>query len=430
MSKKLLGKAGIFLFANIINAAIPFLLLPVLTRVLTPTDYGVVAMFSIMVSIFGALTGLSVHGAVGVRYFELDRIALARYIGSCIAILGVTTALVLLIVVVFGANLVEITNVPYPWLLVAVVVSGLQFVINIKLTLWQVEQEAKRYGLFQVSQGLINSLCSLVFIFVFYMAWEGRVLGQVMATATFGLLALFLLFKSRDLDFSAGGQNYYVDALKFGVPLVPHVVGGLAMVVADRFIVGSFLDLEAVGIYTLALQFGMAMGLIADAFSKVYSPWLYKRLKENTSEAQLEVVGVTYLSWLFFIVLALAANLFCSLFFLKVVGEEFYKAQEILFWFFLGQTFKGMYLTVTGLFFFSSHTGKLSFITIATGAISILASLWFVSRYGLEGAAIAYAISEFVLFFFVWFFSRLIYPMPWSSLYPSLRITLIKVKVR
>ena len=109
MSRKLLGKAGIFLFANIVNAAIPFLLLPILTRVLTPADYGVVAMFSIMVSIFGALTGLSVHGAIGVRYFELDRKALARYVADCVTILCVSTLVVLLLVSVIGDRLVAIT---------------------------------------------------------------------------------------------------------------------------------------------------------------------------------------------------------------------------------------------------------------------------------------------------------------------------------
>lgn len=426
MSRKLLGKAGIFLFANIVSAAIPFLLLPILTRVLTPADYGVVAMFSIMVSIFGALTGLSVHGAIGVRYFELDRNSLARYVADCVTILCVSTLAVLLLVAVIGDRLVSITNVPYRWLLVAVVVSGLQFMVNIKLTLWQVSQNAKSYGVFQVSQGLLNSSCSLLLIFIFYMAWEGRVWGQVVATTVFGVLALFALFRNKELDFHHDGQTYYRDALNFGVPLIPHVIGGLAIVVADRFIVGSFLDLESVGIYTLALQFGMAMGLIADAFSKVYSPWLYRKLKESTPTARLEVVGVTYLSWLFFTILALAAHVFCSLFFLKIVGENFYKAQEILFWFFLGQTFKGMYLTVTGLFFFSSHTGRLSFITLSTGGVSILASLWFVDRFGLEGAAMAYALSEFILFFFVWAFSRLIYPMPWLSVFSSLSTVLTR----
>jgi O-antigen/teichoic acid export membrane protein len=71
MNIKRFGKAGIFLGANIVSAGIPFLLLPFLTKALTPSDYGIVAMFGVMVNVFGTLTGLSVHGAIGVRYFEL-----------------------------------------------------------------------------------------------------------------------------------------------------------------------------------------------------------------------------------------------------------------------------------------------------------------------------------------------------------------------
>lgn len=56
MSRKLFGNAAIYLGANILNAGIPFLLLPILTRVLTPADYGIVAMFSVVVSILGAFT--------------------------------------------------------------------------------------------------------------------------------------------------------------------------------------------------------------------------------------------------------------------------------------------------------------------------------------------------------------------------------------
>lgn len=54
MSRKLFGNAAIYLGANILNAGIPFLLLPILTHVLTPADYGIVAMFSVVVSILGA----------------------------------------------------------------------------------------------------------------------------------------------------------------------------------------------------------------------------------------------------------------------------------------------------------------------------------------------------------------------------------------
>lgn len=424
MNIKLFGNAGIFLSANIINAGIPFLLLPFLTRALTPEDYGVVAMFGVTVNVLGALTGLSVHGAIGVRYFELEKAALARYTGACLCILFISTAVVLSLVGIFGKWLVGPSNLPYAWLLLAVFVSGMQFLINIRLTLWQVSGSAKQYGVFQVSQGLLNAGLSLLLIFGFLMTWEGRVLGQVIATVIFGGLALCWLFFSKEIGYPSAKEGQITDALRFGVPLIPHVVGGLVIVVADRFIIGNMLGVQAVGIYTLALQFGMIIGLVADAFVKVYGPWLYIKLKQDTPDSRLEVVGVTYIVWFSFLVLSVLASVVCQLFFLDVVGEEFAAAQSIVFWFFLGQTFKGMYLSVAGFFFFSSRTSSISLVTMCTGVFSIIATIVFVDGFGLKGAAIAYALSEGILFLFAWLLSSRIQKMPWLDVCSSLLLVL------
>jgi O-antigen/teichoic acid export membrane protein len=424
MNIRFFSKAGIFLGANIINAAIPFLLLPFLTKALTPADYGVVAMFGVMVNLFGTLTGLSVHGAIGVRYFELEKSALARYIGACVGILFMSTAVVFSLVAVLGRWLVEPTSLPYEWLLAAVLISGMQFIINIKLTLWRVHGAAKKYGIFQVSQGLVNAGVSLIFIFVILMTWEGRVLGQVIATSLFGIIALLGLFLNNELSRPKTGEGQVADALKFGVPLIPHAIGGLVIVVADRFIIANMLDVQAVGIYTLALQIGMMMGLVSDAFSKVYSPWLYEKLKENTDKARLEVVGFTYLFWLIFFIFALFAIGFSELFFFAVIGESFAAAKDIVFWFFLGQTFKGMYLSVVGLFFFTSRTSYVSLVTVCTGFFSVVVTIAFVKLFGLQGAAIAYALSEGLLFLLAWLVSRRICSMPWSEVSASMSLVL------
>lgn len=416
MNKRFFGNAGIFLGANIINAGIPFLLLPFLTRALTPSDYGVVAMFGIMVNIFGTLTGLSVHGAIGVRYFELEKSVLARYVGACVSILVISTAVIFALVAVFGKWLEQPTSLPYDWLLVAVLISGLQFLINIKLTLWQVGGIAKRYGIFQVSQGLLNAAVSLIFIFGFLMAWEGRVLGQVIAISVFGVVALFGLILGGELSRPNATDDHVADALKFGVPLIPHVIGGMVMVVADRFIIANMVDVEAVGIYTLALQVGLAMGLISDAFNKVYSPWLYEKLKVNTDEARLEIVGVIYLVWLVFFVLALVAVVVCELFFSAVVGAGFAEAKDIVVWFILGQAFRGMYFSVTGFFFFSSRTSSVSLVTICAGVFSVLVTIVLVKLFGLQGAAIAYTLSEAMLFCLAWLLSRRVCKMPWAKM--------------
>jgi O-antigen/teichoic acid export membrane protein len=187
LRSKLFGNAAIYLVANILNAGIPFLLLPILTRVLTPTDYGTVAMFGIVLSVLGAFTGLSVHGAIGVRYFQLEKEELAEYVGTCIGILVISTSVLFLLIALYGSWLAEISGVPSDWLLVAVVLSGFQFLGNIRLSLWQVSGAAKKYGVFQITQSLFNAAFSLILILAVGMAWEGRVLGQSAAVMLFGV---------------------------------------------------------------------------------------------------------------------------------------------------------------------------------------------------------------------------------------------------
>ena len=52
-----LKDVSIYTLASIINATIPFLLMPVLTRYLSPTDYGIIAIAQ---SIIGFLTPFKV----------------------------------------------------------------------------------------------------------------------------------------------------------------------------------------------------------------------------------------------------------------------------------------------------------------------------------------------------------------------------------
>ena len=45
-ARSFVHNAAIYSLTNIINAAIPFFLLPILTRVLSPDGYGVISMYN------------------------------------------------------------------------------------------------------------------------------------------------------------------------------------------------------------------------------------------------------------------------------------------------------------------------------------------------------------------------------------------------
>lgn len=423
---RLVGNAAIYLGANVLNAAIPFLLLPLLTRVLSPADYGTLAMFGIALSILGAFTGLSVHGAIGVRYFTLEREALAEYVGACITILAISTATLLALVAVFGAWLSGISGVPADWLMAAVVVSGLQFLGNIRLSLWQVAGKARSYARFQVSQSLLNAGLSLLLILGAGMAWQGRVIGQVVAIGAFGLLALSLLRKDGQVRFGGQGRRHRADALAFGVPLIPHVLGALVLATSGQFFVTNMIGIAHTGIYVVAAQVGAVVGLIADAFVKSYAPWLYQQLKDESPASKHLVVGVSYCVCLFFLVLSGVASAFVYIVFPLVVGAQFMAARELSLFFIFGNGFTGMYLVVAGFFFFTSKTRYISIVSISSGLMSV-GAMWVCGRaFGLAGIAFAFLVSQIVMFLLAWIGANLVYPMPWLQLRPALAAVLSK----
>lgn len=413
LRSKLFGNAAIYLGANILNAGIPFLLLPILTRVLTPADYGTVAMFGVVLSVLGAFTGLSVHGAVGVRYFQMERKELAEYVGACVGILVISTSVLFLLVAVFGSWLAGVSGVPSDWLLVAVVLSGFQFLGNIRLSLWLVSGEAKKYGAFQITQSLLNAAVSLVLILMVGMAWEGRVLGQSLAVILFGIIALWWLLRDSLLRFSGGWRAHSRDALKFGVPLIPHVIGGLLIVAADRFVIVRLLDVAQAGIYMVALQVGQALGLVTESFNKAYAPWFMKNLSKPTEALRITIVRGTYLYFVLVLAAATAFGLLTPLFLGFLVGESFRAAGELVIYITLGFAFGGCYYMVTNYVFFESKTTVLALVTFVSGLVNIPLMFILVGHNGIAGAGQAFMLTHALSFIGTWWLAQKLHPMPW-----------------
>jgi O-antigen/teichoic acid export membrane protein len=418
-ARGLFGPAGVYVVANALNSAIPFFLLPVLTRVLSPTEYGTVAMFAIVVSILGAFTGLSVHSAISVKYFKLDEGAMKQYVGTCLAILLASTVFILAVVALARPWLEAVTAVPGDWLMVAVLVSAAQFVINIRLSLWQVKRRPARYGAFQVSQSGVNAALSLLLILAVGMAWEGRALGQAAAAILFMLLALALLLRNREVAAPAGTAQAR-DALRFGVPLIPHVLGGLMIVAVDRLMISNMLDVAQTGIYMVGLQLGMVLGLITESFNRAYAPWLMGALVKPDVARDCRIVRGTYLYFGIVAFAAIVMGAMAPLLLEVLVGEQFKQASGVVVYIALGYAFSGMYYMVTNYVFFSGRTSLLAMMTFIAGAVNVVATYFLIKLNGLTGAAQAFMLSQGILFLGVWWMAQRVRPMPWRrALFPQ-----------
>ena len=410
----MVGNAAIYALANILNGAIPFLLLPILTRVFTPEEYGLVTLISAVIAIMGAFTGLSVHGAVSVKYFDKE-INHPKFVGASLLVLAGSTLVVLLFLLVMGDKLSQLIHLPKQWLIIAAIASAAQFVINIRLTMWQVQEKAIQYGFFQVMQTFFNLTLSLALVFWMLMGWEGRAWGIVLAILIFASVAIITLHKSKLVDWR-GDKKYAKDAMRFGVPLIPHVLGAYMMAMSDRFILSALLDLKSVGLYAVGIQMAMAIGIFADALVKAYGPYLLKSLSSKFLDQKEVIVRNTYFVFVTFLLIAVVYSLILPWIYSVFVGESFQDSVDIAKVTSFGYAFQGMYYTIVGFLFYKEKTGMLSILSVACGVVNVGVTYWLVIAYGIVGAAWAFSIIYIVLFLGTWALVQKVYPMPWLKM--------------
>ncbi len=413
LKSSLIQSAGVYTLANVINAAIPFLLLPVLTRYLTPADYGMVAMYGVLISFVTPFVGFNVEGAVARQYYEHDQVDMTVYVSSCFVILLSSTVVVFIIFNILAVPLSRLTTVPQQWLWTVVLVCFMQFICRMVLVLWQVRVMPSRYGTFQILQTALNAGLSVVLVVVVGMAWQGRLIGQIIAVFVFAGIALVILFRDGWLKFEVNKQ-YLRNALNFGVPLIPHTLGGVIITMTDRLFITKMVGLEATGLYTVGYQIGMIISILQDSFNKAYVPWLYERLKMDDITIKIRLVKITYLYFIVIIGISLLLGLIAPWFLAFFVGKQFTDSAIFVVWIALGYAFNGMYKMVVNYIFYAQKTAILAWITFATALVNVVLNYIFISFNGAIGAAQATTLTFALSFVATWLFSNKAYKMPWS----------------
>jgi O-antigen/teichoic acid export membrane protein len=412
-ARTILGPALIYVAANILTAAIPLLLLPLFTRVLSPEDYGRIAMFGVVVQLLGALAGLSVHGAIGVRFFDRETMDFPRFVGSCLTVLAGSLLLVLAVVIATLPLLETFTKLPGPWLLVAVAVSGANFIVQSQLAIFQSAGQPIRFGALRLTQATLDLGLSLVLVLSLGLAWQGRAAGVTLAAAAAALLALAMMRSGGWLRLP-GTRDYARQAIRFGLPLVPHAIGGLLIASVDRFMISNILDVGSAGIYLVAIQIGLVLNLVTDAGNRAFAPWLMRSLKQSDPNQDLAVVRLTYLGFGVLLLLGVAMGLTAPALLSVLVGEEFRSAGPIIVYVTIGQAFGGMYLLVTNYVFFAGKTGRLAAVSLTCGLLNVGLSYVLLTTRGLEGAAQAFMCAQLLQFLGTWWLASRAHPMPWG----------------
>jgi len=413
MTKKLFKNSFIYVFGDVLNKAVPFLMLPVLTRYLTPEDYGIISVFAVVVSILAVFTGLSIHGAINVNFFKMQKDELKVFVGNCLIILNISTLFVFVVVYLLHPIILERLAMEMEWLIVAVALAFAQFLTTINLLLWMAEQRPKPYSAYQISQTFTVTALSLLMVVGFGMNWEGQLIATAIGTLLFSVISFAFIVKRGYLILQPN-KEHIIDALKFGVPLIPHQLAGWIKTGADRIVLMSVLGATATGIYAVGYQIGMIIGVLVTAFHKAWSPYMFKTLSnEPTMENKKKIVRFTYIYFVGILLFAICFAYLTKLFLPYFLGEKFTASAEFILYFAVAFAFQGMYFMVGNYILYTKATHILAYVTFGTAVLHVGLLYLFINANGAIGAAQASVISFAITFLVVWILASRVYEMPW-----------------
>ena len=412
ISSSLFRTSGIYTITASINAGIPLLLLPVLTTKLSPEDYGIIAMFQLVTSLLYPIFGMNLESSIARKYFDEDNSDFPSYVGTSLVLVCLNTIVTGTLYFFLFQYISDITLIPFEWIKFTLLVAICQFLSSVILTTYQVRIKPINYGFFQIGQSTVNIILTLILVVVLEQSWKGRLNAQIYTGILSAIISLILLYRTNQLKINIKISDVKY-ALNFGLPLIPHVLGGLLFTAVDRFFLTNMVGLEQTGNYSVAYQLGAIISLGTLAFNNAFTPWLYGELNKNCEIIKLKIVKLTYI---YFILISIFSIVIIYIFPLLVklfVGERFTSIGVYSTFIIWGFVFQGMYYMVTNYIGYVNKTYWLAIVTISVGVLKIPITYYLIKYFGSSGASISYCITFLVFFILTWLLSAKVYKMPW-----------------
>lgn len=407
----LFRNAGIYTVSNIISSAVPFIALPVFTRYLSPTDYGIVATFTVLIGFLSAFVGLNTIQSISINYFE-SKIELPKYIGNCLIILTLTLFIVILVFLFYDFEISQVVSVPNYCLWIALFICFLQFIPTVLLAIWQAEFSPFKYVMFQSLNTLLNTGLSIVLVVYADMHWLGRVYGQLISTTLFSVAAILILFKKGWIRL-VFDRTYFKTAVLFGIPLIPHALGGWLTAAIDRVFINKIVSVHETGIYSVGFQIGAVIYMIGTSINNAWAPWLFLKLSETDANSKKSIIRTLYGLDITIIIMAILLSFFAPIISKIFLGKDFSHSSQFIIWIGFAYALKGMQTFRINFIYKAGKTSIIAVLTILTGIIHSVINYFLITKNGSVGAAQTTLISFTFSLVATWIIVARLFKLPW-----------------
>jgi O-antigen/teichoic acid export membrane protein len=398
-----------------------FALLGLYVKFFDATDYGVIGMLGGLEVIAKIVFRFGLDGSFMRLFYDDDRPESRRRLASTIfffllALNGAVVLALLLAAPALAAWLLggqEYTSA-LRLMLVNTFAIGFTF---IPFHVLRMERKSVTFSAITLARAVLTIAVRLVLVMQFGMGITGLYLADVLVTV--GVMGVLLRWFAPLIRPMFSGPVLR-EALRFGLPRVPHAAAQQVTAVGDKFILQRFVSLENVGIYSMAVSFGLVQKLFLSAFESAWAPFYYATIREPDAPRVFGTVttyGIAVLALLTAGLAAVgrhAAQAMTHGYLMAPEDPRWNDVATVIAFTALGVFFQGFYLLTSIGLNITKQTRYYPVATMSAAATNIVLNLLLIPRYGLVGAAWANGAAYAVQATLGYVLSQRVYPVPYE----------------
>lgn len=379
---------------------VAFFTTPIFTRILTPENYGTIALYNSWSSILMVILSLQTYGSIATARIRFSKEEMPAYLSSTLSISVITYLFAFCVIIFFRDFFVRLFGINQLLVILLIINSFFGYVNVFYVSYLDQYKEVRKSCLISVFSGLGSSLLSLVFVLNINNKVYGKIFGQLIPVLFLGLIILFLIYVKGKV-FWVPEYNKYCIILT--IPLVVHGLGHLVFTQADRILLQRFQNESVLGIYSVSAALCSVLTVIIDSLNRAWVPFYFDFKKSNDKESiQFHSKRYLRLMTLIFIgFILLSFDVF------KIMAPEpYWNGIKIIPIFALSFFFLFLYQFPVNFEYYYERTKIIPIATILVAVINIILDVWLIPIYSAFGAVIATMISQILLFLFHYITAR------------------------
>ncbi len=265
--------------ASILGKMAAIFLMPLYTSILTKEEYGAMALITSCKGIIDLLSNLNIHSGIARDYYEagINRKRLVSTGFLSISILSLTIMSIGLITSNFwSGNVLGISENFWPAFTVMLCSIPAGSLMSYFAILTRYKKKPVSYSIGTILQLLIQIGISVYGVVVLRVGiisiFYGVLAGEITAVIYFSIL-------NREYIGFQFDRKLLIRALLFALPTLPAILAGWLDSSMGQILIGKYVSVEELGVYSIALSLASVFTLISMAFRNVWTPFLYENYK-------------------------------------------------------------------------------------------------------------------------------------------------------